>query len=141
MDAKLEDIYNQIPKSTCATKCGQCCGPVFPSLAEIRNIRQWCMEHHIEYKEFLDISADGFCPYLTGGKECLIYPVRPFLCRILAASVDLPCPVAKCMATKVLNHLQSDSLYAAIYLHGKEKARTERHRKIVAQVFKELGVA
>ena len=139
MNSELEYIYSQIPQSTCEANCGKCCGPVFPSLAELRNIKQWCTIRYIEYKDFLDITADGSCPYLTNEHKCLIYPVRPFLCRILGASVDLPCPIGKCHASKLLNHPQSNVLYAAIYLHGKEKSRTEKHRRIIRQVFEAIN--
>lgn len=139
MNAKLEEIYKQIPKAICPEGCGQCCGPVFPSLAELRDIKDWCATHQIEFKNFLDVTEDGTCPYLAHDKRCSIYPVRPFLCRILGASSDLPCPLNKCTSTKVLNHLQSDALYSAIYLHGKEKPRTEKHRQIVKGVLQALG--
>jgi len=121
--------------------CGKCCGPVFPSLAELRNIKFWCEQHHIEYRDFLNITKDGSCPYLSLEKKCLIYPVRPFLCRILGASIALPCPIGKCIPAskaKALNHPQSDALYAAIYLRGKEKPRTEKHRQIVQKVLGEV---
>lgn len=139
MNAKLEAIYTAIPKSTCPPNCGRCCGPVFPSMAELRSIREWCGIHHVEYRDFLDITAEGLCPYLGQMRECTIYPVRPFLCRILGVSVDLACPIGNCVAARKLNHVQSDFLYAEIYLHGKEKARTEKHRKIVLEVMKRVA--
>lgn len=135
---QLEDIYRQIPQSNCEAQCGKCCGPVFPSLAELRNIKEWCMKHHLEYRDFLDIALEGHCPYLNAERECLIYPVRPFLCRILGVSSDLPCPARKCTPSKLLNHPQSDALYKAIYLHGKEKPRTEKHRRIVREVLRSI---
>ena len=134
MNARLEDTYKQIPKSSCPPNCGQCCGPVMPSLAELRNIKDWCGIHHVGFRDFLDVTQECSCPYLGTMRECTIYPVRPFLCRILAVSVDLPCPIGNCKAVKVLNHPQSNALYSAVYLHGKEKARTEKHRLIVREV-------
>lgn len=138
MNAKLENIYNQIPGAACIDNCGKCCGPVMPSLAELRSIKEWCGIHHVEYKDFLDITGEGFCPYLSLEKRCLIYPVRPFLCRMLGASIDVPCPIRQCVAKKILNHPQGDALYKAIYLHGKEKSRTEKHQRIVKGVFSKL---
>jgi hypothetical protein len=133
MDAKLENIYRQIPASKCPDNCGKCCGPVFPSMAELRNISSWCSIHHIEFKDFLDIDKDGSCPYLNEDKKCQIYPVRPFLCRILGVIQPLPCPIKMCLPSKVLNQPCSDALYKAIYLHGKEKPRTEKRRRIISQ--------
>lgn len=127
MNTRLEAIYKQIPSSTCPPRCGKCCGVLFPSLAEIRNVKDWCFVHHIAYKEFtLEL---GDCrPYLSTEKHCLIYPVRPFLCRILGVIEPLPCPLNRCTPSRVLNGPCSDALYKAIYLTGKEKPRTEKHR-------------
>jgi hypothetical protein len=96
------------------------------------------MQHHVEYKDFLAIDENGYCPYLSIEKKCIIYPVRPFLCRILGVSVDLPCPIGRCTASRLLNHPQGDALYSAIYLHGKEKPRTEKHRELLKAVFEVL---
>lgn len=137
MNIKLEKIYSQIPKSICPPNCGECCGVILPSLAEIRNIKDWCEERHVEYKDFyLTVGLD--CPYLSDSKECTIYPVRPFLCRLLGVSKSLPCPLGKCRAAKVLNRAQSNQLYKAIYLHGKEKSRIERHRRLLKGIFDEV---
>lgn len=133
MNVKLEDIYSQIPRATCVDGCGKCCGPVFPSSAEVRNIKEWCLRRHMGYRDFLEITEGGHCPYLTTDMRCSIYPVRPFLCRMLGASSDTPCPVGGCSCRKVLNHPQSDALYGAVYLRGKEKRRTEKHRELVRQ--------
>lgn len=141
MKPNLQAIYNQIPQAICLEGCSECCGPVFPSLAELRNIRDWCSEHHIEFRNFLDISEDGSCPYLSQEKKCVIYPVRPFLCRLLGVSLALPCPMKGwlCEHHRVLNKPQSDALYAAIYLHNKEKSRTEKHRQIVKEVLTQIA--
>lgn len=97
-------------------------------MAETANIRAWCEERRIEFKEFYaTIGLD--CPYLLEDKRCSIYPVRPFLCRIAGVSTDLPCPLplSGCSPQKVLNHAQSSCIYAQIYLQGKETRRTEKH--------------
>lgn len=132
MNIKLESIYNQIPKSTCPEGCGKCCGSVFPSMAEIRNIKDWCSERNIEYKNYK--IGYGDCPYLLGDKTCEIYPVRPFLCRVLGTSVELPCPLGLNNPVRILNSRQTDILYRYIYLNGKEKPRTEKHRIIIRKI-------
>jgi len=137
MEAKLKSVYSQIPQSECSAHCGECCGILFPSLAELRNIKDWCREHNREYKDFkMTVGLD--CPYLGKEKECTIYPVRPFLCRILGVSKDLPCPLGKCKSSKLLNHSQSSALYTAIYLKGKEKPRTEKHRRMISNMMESI---
>jgi Fe-S-cluster containining protein len=138
MNFKLAEIYKQIPASTCPPGCGKCCGILFPSMAEIRNIKDWLTAHHREYKEFhMAFGLD--CPYLNEKKECTIYPVRPFLCRMMCVS-DLSCPVGKCKANKILNSAQSRMLYRQIYLKGKEKPRTEKHQLILASLLNKIKV-
>ena len=139
MNSKLEDIYSQIPGSTCPEGCGRCCGPVFPSLAELRNIKDWCQRRNIEFKDFLNVGSNGDCPYLKQDQRCAIYPVRPFLCRILGVSSELPCPTRRCIPVKVLNRPQSDALYKAMYLHGKEKPRVEKHRRLIQELIETNG--
>jgi len=134
---KLAEIYRQIPESTCPLHCGECCGILYPSLAEIAAIKEWCRIHHQEYKDFnMILGLD--CPYLAPDKRCEIYPVRPFLCRIMGVSVDIPCPLKKCRTAKLLNSPQSRALYKGIYLHGKEKIRTIRHKKVLRKLIREL---
>lgn len=137
---RLQEIYLQIPHTICPRGCGKCCGPVFPSLAEIENIKKYCARNGIEYREFYcEDDADQFgldCPYLNAEHICLIYPVRPFLCRILGAS-DLVCPLGLCRPyAKVLNHIQTEHLYRRIYMKGKDRARTIKHKQILADLFK-----
>lgn len=139
MDAKLENIYKQIPQSTCPSRCGKCCGPVFPSLSELRNVKDWCALHRKEYIDFLTINENGDCPYLNKEKRCSIYPVRPFLCRVLGVTSPLPCPLNMNTPSRILNRPQSDYLYKQIYLKGKDKPRTEKHRKIIRELIRGGG--
>jgi len=137
MDTKLGIIYSQIPKATCPEGCGKCCGIVYPSRLELNNIYSWCVLHKIEPKDFT-MAPELDCPYLGQDKRCTIYPVRPFLCRILGASHDLPCPLGLCSARQRLNSAVSRHLYSQVYLHGKEKARTERHRSVLLPLIREV---
>lgn len=138
MNPKLEQTYKQIPSSKCPNDCGKCCGILFPSLAELRNIKEWCVAHHVEYRDFnYQLGID--CPYLARDKSCSIYPVRPFLCRIYGVSKELPCKW--CTPEKILNRNQSANLYNQIYMQGKEKSRTEKHKKVLGELIKELEVS
>ena len=133
MNQKLEYIYNQIPVSVCPPDCGACCGILFPSLAELNNIKEWCSKHSVKYKDF-NMQVGLNCSYLIEDKRCSIYPVRPFLCRLLGVCSTLPCPLNKCKTKKVLNESQGRALYGSIYLKGKEKPRTEKHREMIRAI-------
>ena len=134
---QLEEIYKQIPKSTCPSGCGKCCGILYPSMAEIRNIKNWLARKHLPYLE-LTMNTSESCPYLAEDKSCKIYPVRPFLCRILGTCSDIPCPVKEIHPARILNHEQGAILYNAIYMHGKEKARRNAHMKILRPILREF---
>jgi len=134
---KLKEVYDAIPNSTCPKGCGKCCGILYPSMAELRNIKEYCERKRIEFKSF-NYTTGVDCPYLAADKSCQIYEARPFLCRILGVSVDLqPCP-QKCKPEAILNHNKSSKLYSEIYLHGKEKARRNRHVKVLNEVLNKV---
>jgi len=135
MNPKLERIYRQIPKSKCPPNCGKCCGILFPSLAELRNIKDWCESHKVEFKDF-NYQIGINCPYLAKDNSCLIYPVRPFLCRIYGVSTELPCK--GCQPERMINQSQSAHLYSQVYMQGKEKSRAEKHRKLVRGLIEKL---
>lgn len=137
---KLNAVYAQIPASTCPPECGKCCGILWPSIAELRNIYEWCIEHHYGYKDFTMVVGES-CPYLAVDKRCEIYPVRPFLCRILGVSTDLPCPIRANKPSQTLNHAQSAWCYTQIYLKGKQKPHTEKHRKLIRQMLVSVSVS
>ena len=67
---KLKRVYDQIPQSTCPPNCGKCCGILYPSLAELANVKEWCELHHREFKDFNMLVGDN-CPYLSEEKECV----------------------------------------------------------------------
>jgi Fe-S-cluster containining protein len=78
------------------------------------------------------------CPYLDEQKACSIYPVRPFLCRIMGVCEDIPCPLKANKPARILSHRQGSWCYTQIYLKGKEKSRTEKHRKLLHEILKEV---
>lgn len=71
------------------SKCGDCCSNILPmSLKEIVVIEKYVKKHKIKRKR-LNVLTNNTqivrCPFvdLTGKeKKCMIYPVRPNICRI-----------------------------------------------------------
>ena len=134
MVMQLEDIYKSIPSSACPSNCGMCCGLLFPSLAETVNIKKWLEVHHRQFIDFNQtVGLD--CPYLAQNKSCSIYPVRPYLCRIMGVSGDMRLNCPKCKASRYITKEQTSYLYSQIYLHGKETQRTKKHGKLVSELF------
>ena len=69
------------------SNCGNCCGNFLPvSEKEIRTIHRYMKKHHIKeqihrYPIAAPI-ADYTCPFRSDTeKKCLIYEVRPMICR------------------------------------------------------------
>jgi len=67
-------------------------------------ITEYCQRNSIPFKGFfaplavryLDVLAGYWqCPMRQNGK-CLIYEVRPLICRLQGATPELPCPKDSC---------------------------------------------
>ena len=64
------------------SKCGECCSNFLPvSQKEINTIQKYVVEHNIRpQKHMLVMQNTLTCPY-HNGKKCLIYDVRPLICK------------------------------------------------------------
>lgn len=85
-DARHEGVENMTVNGACSN-CGACCSNHLPiSTKETKTIERYIRKHHIqEQKVFLPAAkgyADWSCPFRSAAdKTCLIYPVRPAVCR------------------------------------------------------------
>jgi Fe-S-cluster containining protein len=68
-----------IPEHTNCKNCGECCGPVPASAKEVEKIRKYLKENNIVPRSNGLINC---CFRDTENKKCLIYPVRPVICRL-----------------------------------------------------------
>lgn len=78
----------------CLPGCGECCSSDFWVAAhEVKNILQWIVDNvgfeRLKNQYHLFDTQPGRCPFLTAEKRCLIYPVRPFICRQFGHLEDL----------------------------------------------------
>lgn len=96
---KVRAVYDSIPKVNCQ-RCGACCGPVEMSSIEKRIVREYCKHHNIDLKDMFSplvprlvkaMFGDYHCPMFVE-KQCLIYEVRPLICRLQGVTARLPCP-------------------------------------------------
>ncbi len=80
------------------SNCGGCCSALLPvSDDEIKQIRQYIKSNHIKPKSgvrapMINPMIDLTCPFLDVSKEqkCMIYEVRPLICRKFTCSKDKP---------------------------------------------------
>ena len=89
---RLNIIYDQIPSFDCR-HCQQCSSPIIWLKPEEINIKEYLKKYHLQY---LTLSDEEFqknnlrCPYQQHNR-CIIYPVRPLVCRLQGLIPDLPC--------------------------------------------------
>lgn len=85
----MNELYN-IPRHKNCTNCGECCGLVPASQAEINTIRNYIATHNISPIQYKDKVT---CPFRDNeAKKCLIYPVRPTICRLMGVVKGMYCP-------------------------------------------------
>jgi len=92
----LEKIYLSIPGFNCK-HCHQCCGPIVWFEPEEMLIKRFLQKNKIEriiwsLKEFEKNKMK--CPYLRDDR-CIIYPVRPLVCRLQGNISNLKCNLSK----------------------------------------------
>ena len=134
---KLKKIYAQIPSSKCPEGCGECCGPVYPSLKEMQNIRFWCVNHGMEFKDFATLN-DLSCPYLMDDKRCQIYDARPFMCRTYGMINHKLLRCAKCKPERIMSNPEMNKLYKKIYKGEAERILSHRE-EILSNIAKMLA--
>ncbi len=89
-------VYNFTKDGKCS-KCGECCTNLLPmSEDEVRTIRRYIKKHNIKEQKHSypaplanPPAMDLTCPFLDESKEsdkCVIYPVRPEICRSFICS-------------------------------------------------------
>ena len=69
-------------------QCGGCCGPVICHLDERTKVEEYALAHGIvpnPMRRPLD------CPWLDETMKCMVYAVRPFICRLWGRSELTPC--------------------------------------------------
>lgn len=83
------EIFN-IPRHKNCTNCGECCGIILASIPEINAIRNYIAVNGINPVKRKDLIV---CPFRdNGAKKCLIYPVRPIVCRLMGVTKGMNCP-------------------------------------------------
>lgn len=90
-------VYDFTKDGKCS-ECGQCCSNLLPmSEKEVAEIRRYIKKHRIRERKHSypaplanPPEMDLTCPFLDESKEnnkCVIYPVRPEICRIFICNV------------------------------------------------------
>lgn len=97
MKSELSKVWGLIPDFECKQDCHECCGPISWSPVEDIVIQEYMKEHNIKDVHWTTeqyIENKLLCPYIINNK-CIIYPVRPIVCRLQGHIPELPCPYNK----------------------------------------------
>ncbi len=110
----IQKLYDKIPSFSCKEGCIECCD----------NQIQFAPEEGQRCGGFPFTSR--WCPYITE-KGCSVYQDRPFLCRLYASSVLLPCPYG-CKPEHPLSEEETRELLQQ-YLKLKQEQETSNASK------------
>ena len=98
--------------------CGDCCGGVLPlSIAEVRRIKAYIADNGIkEQKRLVYADAvDATCPFRDeSARKCLIYAVRPDICRVFICNRE-PSEIDR---VKMDMHVGRDVVYMRSEFYG-----------------------
>lgn len=101
-----------IPTHKTCKNCGECCGVIPANDAEIQEIRNY-LEKHPDIRA-LAIEQSGralSCPFRDEEKRrCVIYPVRPMICRLCGISHGMKCAHGNSMEIDGYQFLTAHSL-------------------------------
>ena len=101
IQARVDQQFNALKKRyrrdfACKEGCHQCCTPdLSVSLVEAQKIQSTLQDHKGLRESALELEEDNphqgrRCSFLTASGQCLIYQVRPLICRSHGAPVLVP---------------------------------------------------
>ncbi len=99
------------------SNCGQCCSDMLPlSEKEIKTIKEYVRKHSIkEQRHNASMSVDLTCPFRDErNRKCLIYEVRPAICRSFICNQ----PLSEMEANKARYHLQNKVVFMRTEFFG-----------------------
>lgn len=96
---KLRYLSEKLPEFECPKQCcSRCCGPVLMTSTEYWAIRAYLKkmpcDELLERKtvSFVSTKVSLDCSLLGKRGKCLVYPVRPMVCRMFGSFEGLRCP-------------------------------------------------
>jgi hypothetical protein len=106
-DDALAKLYAQVPAIDCQGRCWTSCGAVDMSARERHRIAK--AGHPITpFIEAMESEENFWCDALKDGR-CVIYQLRPMLCRLWGVVETMPC-VYGCVPERMLTKEEGDLL-------------------------------
>ena len=86
--------------------CGGCCSNILPVASrEIKRIRQYIRKHRIKEVLSLNPLDCPFCDITKTKDKCLIYDVRPEICRAFSCTTEIKRLAAKQMKPVLMREI------------------------------------
>lgn len=83
---------SQIPAHTNCRNCGKCCGVIPVTDDELTSIRSYLESHPFSRRYASQHTGHITCPFRDDKmKCCLIYEVRPVICRLFGVTEGMQC--------------------------------------------------
>lgn len=120
-------MKTRIPVHKNCKNCGDCCGFIPASPDEVDTIRQYLADH----PGIAPGAPGGRCPFRDNKKSrCLIYPVRPAICRLMGVTWRLSCPNGNSRnidGRKFLKGLTTENMQTLNWVNWNETAHDKHH--------------
>jgi Fe-S-cluster containining protein len=115
VESRLDALYKTLPGVQCRGFCKDSCGPIAASRAEVERIEKVADKR-------LAVGEDLTCSMLDADGRCVVYAVRPMICRLFGTVEKLKCPHG-CVPERWLSEaLAMRKIDAALRVGGAEVA-------------------
>lgn len=95
-----------IPEHTKCKNCGECCYFIMATKNEISKIESYITFHNIKPIKHKDF---GKCCFRDDKeKKCLIYPVRPVICRLFGVTKGMECKNGNTVSLDLRNEINTN---------------------------------
>ena len=111
---EIDRLYAALPSIQCQRKCQRSCGPIKMAQVEADRITDYVAEHPPR----LAFESNGeLCPALSVMGSCMIYEVRPSICRLYGLIRALPCDWG-CILERWVSNEEANALMRALEALG-----------------------
>ena len=134
---KYNWLEKHLPEMDCQ-RCGECCGVIICTKKENAAIKVFVEDYGIE----IVIKTKHDCPYFRESIGCLIYPVRPYICRLMGHTGQLLCKQGHNTNIKLRKTRKLFELYVrklgdpCIAIHGSPYEGEINSKEILARITK-----
>lgn len=106
-DAALQAVYDKLPKIDCQGKCWTSCGVIEMSPRERQRIKERGVK--ISTRQEALTHEEHVCEALTADRQCAVYELRPFICRLWGVADGMQCPYG-CVPERTLGRIEAYAL-------------------------------